>query len=86
MSRQPIYDGTIMGAVSLEYIISGAALECQSRNDFKGRADEYALLMWTLIYTIRTRFMKLFQEGLEGRDDSLHPSLEQESTGYQTCI
>lgn len=47
ISRQPIYEGTDMGAVSLELTISGAALKCQSRRDHSGRAVEYALLFWT---------------------------------------
>lgn len=33
INRLPIYERTIMGAVSLEYTISGAALKCQSRKD-----------------------------------------------------
>lgn len=41
--------GTVTGAVSLEYKISGAALKCQSRKDYRGHAVEYALLFWTLI-------------------------------------
>lgn len=35
-----------MGAVSLEYKLSGAALKCQSRKDYKGHAVPYTLLLW----------------------------------------
>lgn len=42
-----MYEGTVMGAVSLEYTISGAALKCQSRKDYRGHAVKCALLFWT---------------------------------------
>lgn len=57
-----------MGAASLEYIISDAALKCQSRKNYEGHAVEYALLFWTLIYTIRAGFMKLLQKKQQGLD------------------
>lgn len=44
ISSQPIHEGTIVGVASLEYIKSGAALKCQSREGDEGHAVEYALL------------------------------------------
>lgn len=83
ISRQPIYEGTNMGDSSLEYIISGAALKCQSRKDYEGCAVEYALLFWTLIYTIRAGFMKLLQKSNKDvilRSSSLWKNVSLENT------
>lgn len=53
ISRTPIYAGTVMGAVSLENKISGAALKCQFRKDYRGHAVEHVLLFLTFLCTIR---------------------------------
>lgn len=44
-SRQPVFEGTVTGTVSLERKISGAALKCQSRRHYKGQVVECALLL-----------------------------------------
>lgn len=42
-SRQPIYERTVMGAVSLDHTIS-AALKYLSRNNYRAHAVDYSLL------------------------------------------
>lgn len=50
-SRQPVFEGTVTGTVSLEHKISGAALKCQSRRDYKGHVVECALLLHGLVHS-----------------------------------
>lgn len=62
-NRQPIYEGTVMGAVSLEHTISGAALK-QSRKHYMGHAVEYALLFHEFVQSEQDLCRKSGNKGL----------------------
>lgn len=59
-SRRPIYEGTVMGAVSLEHTISGAALKMPKQERLHGPCRICTVV--SSVCTIRANFLELLQK------------------------
>lgn len=80
ISRQPMCEGTVMGAVSLENTISGAALKYQSGRDDGVMQLKMHCWFWTFICTIRTvlEARTVFLYPTKGTKATVCPHVEKE--------